>query len=203
MMSTDSSALKVMELFSPPPRVTAEILEGQREGLYQTLFVTTPSSYDLETGWDFFNVNDRRQFWKDLAQQDPDVVIMTPECKGFSCLMNVNWDRMSSAERKELETRAMVMFQFCIQVAEHRIRRGKFFVLEQPDKVTSWNTHAARWLSKQREVLHLSFDQCAAGLQVSEEGWSRKRISFTCSTTLESATSFRGCNVQETIHTFV
>jgi len=63
-------------------------------------------------------------------------------------------------------------------VAEHRLRRGKYFVIEQPDKASSWNTHAARWLQRQNDVLPLSFDQCMVGLQVSEEGISQKRTSF-------------------------
>ena len=171
--SVEISKFKVMELFSPA-RVTAEILTQK----YPALTTTSPPSFDLAEGWDFFKVEDRKSFWNTLKVEDPDLVIMTPECRAFSSLMNVNWERMSPEEQKRLQTAALAMFQFCIQVAEHRLRRGKFFLLEQPDKASSWNTHAAKWLAAQAEVLHLSFDQCMAGLRVSDDGLSRKRTSF-------------------------
>eukprot|EP00435_Cladocopium_sp_Y103_P035246 s245_g9.t1 len=185
MLASDSSddsgpeieKFKVMELFSPP-RVTAAIIEGHQRGRYQPLVASVPPAYDLETGWDFFNAADRKQFWVDLEREDPDLVLMTPECRGFSSLQNINWDRMDPVKRKELETRAMTMLQFCVQVAEHRLRRGKFFGIEQPDRATSWNTYATQWLSRQREVMHIAFDQCAAGLQVDPAGPSRKRTAL-------------------------
>ena len=164
---------KVMELFSPP-RVTKAIAE-RTDGV---LCTSQPPAYDLDTGWDFFNYKDRKRFWDDLNREDPDLVLMTPECRGFTTLMNVNWDKMDSQARKELQTRALAMFQFCIQVADHRLQRDRHFLLEQPDGASSWNTHAAVWLAKQKGVLHVSFDQCEAGLQVHPDGPSKKRTSF-------------------------
>eukprot|EP00435_Cladocopium_sp_Y103_P027150 s2554_g6.t1 len=180
--STDTSGpeikeFKVMELFSPK-RVTAEILRQRAAGEMKHLTVSDPPNYDLDDGWDFFCARDRHKFWADLRREDPDLVLMTPECRGFSTLMNVNWNRMSAEDRQRLQCAAMAMFQFTIQVAEHRIKRDKFFVLEQPDGASSWNTHAARWLARQRDVLHLAFDQCMAGLRVVPEGLSKKRTAF-------------------------
>ena len=172
MLSQDSK-FKVMELFSPE-RITKEIKKGE----YPHLQTTEPAAFDLQEGWDFFDAKDRKLFWDTLEAEDPDLVLMTPECRGFSTLMQVNWQRMDEENRKRLQASAMAMFHFCIQVAEHRIRRGRYFVIEQPDKASSWNTHAARWLQQQSDVMLLSFDQCMVGLQVSDEGLSQKRTSF-------------------------
>ena len=163
----------VLELFSPP-RVTAEIIERECPAIQTT---STPA-FDLKTGWDFFDVRHRKRFWDLLREEDPDLTVMTPECKGFSVLMNVNWEKMDPQEAKRLQTKCLAMFQFCIQVAEHRIQNGKFFVLEQPDGASSWNTHAANWLARQTGVLHISFDQCMVGLQVHPDGPSKKRTAF-------------------------
>ena len=172
MLSQDCK-FKVMELFSPE-RVTKEI----KTGAYASLQATEPAAFDLQEGWDFFDAKDRKRFWDSLETEDPDLVLMTPECRGFSTLMQVNWQRMDKEDRDRLQTSAMAMFHFCIQVAERQMKRGKYFILEQPDKASSWNTHAARWLQHQNDVLLLSFDQCMVGLQVSEEGISQKRTSF-------------------------
>ena len=172
-MLSQERKFKIMELFSPP-RVTKEI----REGSYPLLQTTEPPAFDLQEGWDFFDAKDRKRFWDTLEEEDPDLVLMTPECRGFSTLMQVNWERMDKDSRKKLQTSAMAMFHFSVQVAERQLRRGKYFVLEQPDKASSWNTHAAQWLQKQDDVMLLSFDQCMTGLQVSEEGLSQKRTSF-------------------------
>ena len=58
------------------------------------------------------------------------------------------------------------------------LEKGKFFVIEQPDPASSWNTHAASWLASQTQTVLVSFDQCMTGLQVSQEGLSKKRTAF-------------------------
>jgi len=164
---------KIMELFSPP-RVTAELMTGK----YKNVRATEPAAFDLDCGWDFFDAQDRKLFWQSYEEQQPDLVIMTPICKAFSVLMNSNWDRMDEPAKKRLQQSCMAMFQFSVQVADQQMARGKDFVLEQPDGASSWNTHAAVWLAKQEQVLHVAFDQCMLGLQVRPDGPSRKRTAF-------------------------
>ena len=116
--------LKVCELFSPA-RVTPA---AERAGLENT----QPGSFDLLEGWDFFDLADRADFWNVVFTQQPDVIIMSPDCKAFSALMNLNWDKMDPLMRKELQEKGMSMFQFCLQVAEHQLQRGKFFPFGAP-----------------------------------------------------------------------
>ena len=137
-----------------------------------------PAAFDKKCGWDFFEASDRKLFWQSYEEQQPDLVVMTPVCKAFSVIMNSNWSRMSEREVARIQKSCMAMFQFCIQVADEQLSRGKEFVLEQPDGASSWNTHAATWLARQERVLHVAFDQCMLGLQVSPDGPSQKRTAF-------------------------
>lgn len=99
---------KSFKVFSPP-RVTPEArLHG--------LETTQPPAFDRECGWEFLNARDRAEFWQVMRKQKPDLVILTPECKPFSQLMNVNWSKMNESERLRIQTEGMAMLQFCIQV---------------------------------------------------------------------------------------
>ena len=161
-----SADYKIMELFSPP-RVTVEAAK-------QGVKTTTPASFDLSEGWDFFSSSDRANFWKVVREQKPDCILMSPECKPFSVIMESNWSRMDPARAKEVQIKGMAMLQFCIQVAEHQLNEGKEFIIEQPQSASSWRTHAMSWLLSQPGVARIVFDQCETGLQVCEKGLSQK-----------------------------
>ena len=149
---------KIMELFSPP-RVTREC---KRFGCT----TTRVPAYDLDCGWDFFLAKDRKAFWQALEEEDPDLVVMSPECRAFSQMMNVNWEKMDPEEARRIQVQGMAMFQFCIRVADHQLQKGKWFLLEQPFTASSWRTQAARWLERQEGVMKADFDQCAFNLRL-------------------------------------
>lgn len=75
------------------------------------------------------------------------------------------------------------MLQFCVQVAEAQLEKGKGFLIEQPHRASSWNTRSVQWLASQERVLHLFFDQCLLGLRVAAATGelSRKRTGFLTS----------------------
>ena len=155
---TENKPFKITELFSPP-RLTKEC---SRFGCITTKI----PAYDLDCGWDFFNAKHRKEFWEALEEEEPDLVVMSPECRAFSQMMNVNWEKMDPEEAKRIQVRGMAMFQFCIRVAEHQIRKKKWFLLEQPQSASSWRTKAAEWLSFQEGVAMVDFDQCQFGLRL-------------------------------------
>ena len=161
-----SNVMKVMEIFTPPRVATEAVKAG--------LAVTEPSSLDLTTGWDALKPEDRKRMWEILEHQKPDIVIMSPDCKMFCQLMNVNLSRVPVERLSRDQMRALVMWHMCIQVAEHQLNHDRYFFLEQPGGASSWKTHAAEWLLKQKGVHHFLFDQCELGLQVSDAGLSRK-----------------------------
>lgn len=161
-----SKCVMVSELFSPA-RV------GKKASSWG-LRTTSPPAFDRVDGWEFFDVKDRSHFWKVLDEQQPDVILMTPDCKAFSQMMESNWDRMDEEKKKIIQQEGLQMLHFCIEVAEYQLKRNKYFLLEQPAGASSWATHAMMWLLGQPGVLRFVFDQCATGLSV-EPGWlSRK-----------------------------
>ena len=139
---------------------------------------SSPTSFDIKEGWDFFDAGDRAAFWNCLRSQQPDLVTMSPECKPFSVLMHSNWNRMDPGEARRLKVEGMAMFQFCVQVAEFQISQGRYFWIEQPASASSWATHAIAWLLRQPGVCLVQFDQCAAGLSVVPGKLSRKATAF-------------------------
>ena len=156
----------ICELFSPP-RVT---LRASKLGLR----TTNPPAFDLEVGWDFFRPDHRAMFWETIQEQKPDMILMSPDCGPFSILMNVNWDKMDEQEKKTLQTRALTMLHFCIQVAEYQLAHNRQFLIEQPGSASSWATHAMHWLLQQPGVVRFLFDQCMTGLSVAPGTLSRK-----------------------------
>ena len=166
--SADSSkkAYCICELFSPP-RVTPR---ASKLGLR----TTNPPAFDLEVGWDFFRSDHRAFFWKTVQEQEPDMILMSPDCGPFSILMNVNWEKMDVKEKELLQVRALSMLHFCIQVAEYQLSHGRQFFIEQPCTASSWATHAMRWLTQQQGVIRFLFDQCMTGLSVEPGTLSRK-----------------------------
>ena len=161
-----SQSFKIMEVFSPP-RVT--------EMAKQRGFLTTePPNFDLTNGWNTLHFEDRRQLWKTLEEQSPDLVLLSPDCRLFSVLMNVNLKRIAVEKLTREQMEALTMWHLCIQVASFQLSRGKFFLIEQPAGASSWATHTVAWLLRQKGVLRFLFDQCELGLQVSDQGLSRK-----------------------------
>eukprot|EP00435_Cladocopium_sp_Y103_P028304 s1227_g7.t1 len=159
--------LKICELFSPP-RVTAKLEQNDR------FVTTTPPNFDLSTGWDFQSFSCRKQFWQMMKEQSPDVVGMSPVCKPFSVMMSSNWNKMDPEEVLRIQTLGLCMMHFCVQVAEYQLAHGRYFYLEQPGEASSWDLNSITWLRKQRDVLLILFDQCAAGLSVAAGTLSRK-----------------------------
>ena len=167
----DPSSYKILELFSPP-----RISEAARRAGFS---VTNPSNFDKETGWDFFDAQDRAQFWKVMREQQPDCVLMTPECRPFSTMMESNWSRMNPDEARRLQQQGLAMLHFCVQVAEYQLEHGREFCLEHPGFASSSQTHAMSWLVQQAGVIRILFDQCMTELQVCDKGVSKKTTALT------------------------
>ena len=162
---------KVMELFSPP-----RVSERARQVGFST---TSPAAFDLKTGWNVLDAKDRAEFWKVVHEQKPDCILMTPDCRPFSSMMQSNWSRMTETEVQRIQQEGLIMWHFCVQVAEHQISQNKEFCIEQPGFASSAQTHATEWLLQQPGVVRFLFDQCMTGLKVKRDEPSRKTTALT------------------------
>ena len=80
------------EIYSPP-RIALHL---QKKG-YQV-----GSSFDLQTGWDLSQDNHRRQMWRILREERPEVLVVSPPCTVFSRLQAINWGRMTPGHQVRL-----------------------------------------------------------------------------------------------------
>ena len=159
--------LDFMELFSPP-RVSPL---AQQLGLR-----ISDQVFDLEAGWDVRKVDHRRQFRQAQQDQRPGFLMTSPECKGYSPLMNVNWPRMDPAKAQQIRREGELMWNFAVESCETQDDQGDFFALEHPANASSWKLPRTQRLLRRSSVAVIEFDMCAFGLTVVRSGdLSRKR----------------------------
>ena len=63
-------------------------------------------------------------------------------------------------KRKEV----MPMVRFCVQVALHQIKQGKFFIIENPETSSIWYIKVMKMLAQQFGVTWDTLDMCRFGL---------------------------------------
>ena len=154
--------LDFAELFSPP-RV-API--AQKMGLK----VDMSSPFDLSTGWDVRKVDHRQKFRKFQQKHRPRFLVLSPECRAYSQLMNVNWDKMDEAAKEKIIQEGRLMWNFSLEAAEDQDDMGDFFALEHPAGASSWKGERVQRLLRRPSVCIIEFDMCALGLSVVNSG---------------------------------
>jgi len=156
------------ESFSPP-RVTAES-KGR----------TWPCSraFDITTGQDLLSKEGEADMWRCIGEDKPHTIMMSPECRAFSCMMCSNWDRMNTDKRTLIEQQGLQQLLLCVRVALYQIRKGRTFIIEHPASASNWETELMQHPLAQEGVMVIKADQCMYGLQVSEDGLSRKHTRF-------------------------
>lgn len=155
------------ELFSPP-RVGPKAKE---RGL-----TVASKTFDLEAGWDVRKVDHRKEFRSFQQQQRPRFLVLSPECKAYSQLVNINWERMDPRKKEAIQSEGALMWNFSLEAAENQADAGDFFALEHPAGAESWKLERTQALLQRPDVAIIEFDLCTFGLSVVPSGQlSRKR----------------------------
>ena len=132
------------------------------------------SSLDLTNGWDFNKREHRRQAWKKIMQEEPELLIGSPPCTMFSILQQLNlaihaedveWMRRF---RKEWQV-AVQHIEFCIRVYRHQLSQGRHFLHEHPWSAKSWRLEALMKFTRDTRVIWCKADQCMYGLMTKGE----------------------------------
>ena len=163
----DSSRCDFAELFSPPRIVPL----AQEAGLK----VHREHVFDLEAGWDVRKKNCRNAFREFQRRAKPRMLMESPECKAFSQIMNVNWDRMCPSDIHRIRTEGDLMWDFSIEAAEEQHAAGNYFALEHPAHASSWSKPRTQKLLTLPGVALIEFDMCHFGLSVSKTGELSKK----------------------------
>ena len=117
-------------------------------------------SLTLASGWDFRDEKARRRAIKKLDETDPYLVILAFPCNVWSNLMNLN----PMTDIEGLREAARVLVLFAIEVAEHRMKKGRHFLMENPVGSAAWRLPEMVAFLAHPLVRSVVIDQCMFGL---------------------------------------
>ena len=142
------SAFVSKELHRPErPRVLWEVYCGTaRTSQVAESMGMEVRRFSYETGWDFDRLDHQQQFLILLEEEQPDEVLVTPECKLWSRMQSLGrrtWHQQEAliAARERHHDRHL-MFTKRIYMAQ--INGGRRATVEQPKHALSWRTRALR-----------------------------------------------------------
>ena len=161
--------LTVYEVYSTP-RVAKTAQEmGLKKG----------TSFDILSGYDLSTAKDRKRCWRQLQLEDPDLLLLCPPCGPFSCLQNLNYDRMEIGKAIAMVGEGLQHLEFSMKLYEWQVRRGKRAIFEHPAGSKAWDEECVQRVLRLKDVRRVRADQCEYGLQVSPSGdLSKKPTDF-------------------------
>ena len=132
----------ISEMYSPP-RVTEELKKMKHKHLVPG-FVLDLTVMDPDDGkpWDFSRHSKREKALKMVRDQEPYMVIGSPECKAFCTSMALNEARSKNPEatRKAI-ARAIEHINFMITIYSEQLDHGRYFLHEHPSYATPWKLY--------------------------------------------------------------
>ena len=165
MHGSDRRQHIVSEIYSPPRVAPCAPRYNLKQGV--SLDLTTVDPTDGEP-WDFSKQVKRDRARSMLSEQDLVAVIGSPECRYFSMLQHLRADK-DSEEYKRAWAGAIVHIQFCCEVYEDQMKRGRYSVREHPAGASSWHLACVQRVLAHRGVQVVTADLCEYGLK-SDDG---------------------------------
>ena len=140
----------IMEIFCPDRFTSKASAFGLKSGV----------ALDLRTGW---NLNDPVQVakaWALWEETQPRFLVLSPMCKAFSTLQNLN---KGSVKYEEVLKEGINHLKMCMEFAEAQRKRGGLFLFEHPWSAWSWKLGMVKHVMEQEGVLVVEGHQCAYG----------------------------------------
>ena len=144
-----------MEFFSPP-RVAIPLRRERFLAVY---------SFDIVTGYDFLQFEDRARAWSLLEAHDPMFAMLSSPCTMFSTMQNANLAKMNPADRARRFEEANCLLDYSMMVAKRQCRKRRLFAHEHPQRARSWKRPSVQAVAKEPGVHKVSFDQCRVNLR--------------------------------------
>lgn len=88
---------------------------------------------------DFTKVETRTRAVRKVIEDQPLVIICSPPCTDWSTIINLNWDKMTPAEREERRRIAKEHLEVCVKLYRIQARSGRYFLHERPQSAASWH----------------------------------------------------------------
>ena len=102
--------------------------------------------------------------WDLIERDQPEVVVMSPECLAFSVARRPAWQHLRGTNLTDPEAAGLRFMSLCVRVAEYQMRRGRGFLLEHPEGASSWELDSVREILGRPGVLSGVADLCQYGL---------------------------------------
>ena len=149
------SGVDVDEVFSVPRICPVASMRGLSGG----------KSYDIQGGWNFLLSEHRSECLKQIRQDEPEHVHVSPPCGPYSQMQRLNkkYGETEQAKRKRIE--GEVLLRFAMQICEEQRKHNRKFSFEHPAGADSWVEDCVDELSRKEGVQDVVFDQCVFGLR--------------------------------------
>ena len=161
----------VSEIFSQP-----RIAQEAAVRLYGGMTIKPGWSLDLTredpaTGkrWDLNKREVRERVRELIRTTDPFLVIGSPPCTMFCALQNLSRDKRNQGEYQEKLRIAKKQIQFCMEIYQMQMDRGKFFLHEHPDSASSWKLPEVQRMMNNRKVRTVKCDMCTFGMEATDK----------------------------------
>lgn len=158
----------MVEIYSPP-RVTkiANLLPSLRCIPGLALDLTTVDPEDGEP-WDFSLKEKRQKARKLINEQNPYIVVGSPDCSKFSAWQHVNKHLRDPRIMKRELDQAMVHLEFCCQIYRDQLNRGRYVLHEHPSGASSWHKGCIQGLLGHPRVEISEMHQCQYGAKAED-----------------------------------
>ena len=122
-------------------------------------------SFDIVTGYDFLQFEDRARAWSLLEAHDPMFAMLSSPCTMFSTMQNANLAKMNPADRARRFEEANCLLDYSMMVGKRQCRKRRLFAHEHPQRARSWKRPSVQAVAKEPGVHKVSFDQCRVNLR--------------------------------------
>ena len=114
--------------------------------------------------WDYTKPHIWRKAKELLEKDQPTLVIGSPTCTNVSCIMNLNWSRITPEAKEQRINEARIHFNFRLEMHRTQHEAGRCLPQEHPLSATPWREPGAMNLAGVQGVIETKAHMCRFGM---------------------------------------
>ena len=99
------------------------------------------------------------------SEKNPFLLVLSPVCKAFSCLNNINRSRMGETRWLAMQTAARVHLRFAMTLCRLQLEKNNYFLFEHPLSASSWKLPEVHDVLSHPTVTCVRGDLCMYGMK--------------------------------------
>lgn len=136
----DIDTVGITEIYAPERVATFSAQYGMK------------TTFDLTTGWDFTQDDDRRRAWGRVVSEQPQLIIGSPPFTAFStlqCMNEAKWRKDEDRQKRRQQSwdEAARHVNFCANTYRHQIKNVFYFLHGHPHNASSWGLACMQMLT--------------------------------------------------------